>query len=1608
MQTNLTATAGGSYSLIVTNAAGCQDTAVYTLTENSLSVLDISGEAAICEGEQSELTASSGYPDYAWNTGATTPGISVDSSGSYGVTVTDENGCQNTDSLALQVTPLPDASIDGILSFCDGGSTLLRAQDGLSYEWSTGSIAQEIFVDQPGTYTLTVENAAGCLGTDSVAVEEVEELLPQIEGPEVFCEGQSIQIEGEAGYVSYEWSTGAATAAITVDSAGAYTLSVTDANGCTGSTEVQIMENPLPELQIDAVEGFCAGEEALLSATSGYASYDWSTTGNSGPELTVSEAGDYSLTVTDANGCQNEASVSLAAYPLPQPQIEGALQFCPEDSSTLRLDESYESYSWSNGSIDAGITIGTAGLFAVSVTDANGCVAADTVNAQVWASPQPDIAGELAFCEGESTVLESSTAFASYSWSTGGDMASETVSDAGNVALTVVDSNGCTATETITVTSLPLPQVAVSGPDTYCAGDSVLLTATTGFDDYLWNTQDSTSELELSAPGTYSLTVTDTAGCQNTAVFELEEIPLPAPAILGEAQFCPGDATTLTADQNYVTYQWSDGSNTPSVTTAAQDTFSLTVTDEWGCAGSTSIALSAYATNAPQIDAPAAFCPGSDALLAAEPGFASYLWSTNAVQPSITVENPGVYRLSVTDANGCETIDSVSVGQFEVEAPQISGPAGFCAGSQANLQASVGYESYNWSNGQSGTSITIDTGGIFRVSVTDANGCPSQASFQLQQHSLPDLTIGGSSSFCPGGFTSLNAGGTYVAYEWSDGSSAPSIQVDEEGIYGLTVTDENGCTNSSSVSVVEQNELTPVIAGQAAFCPGASTTLSAGGGFAHYQWSDGTEEETLTVNTAGTYSLTVEDASGCSGTAEVDVQAYPMPEVGIEGPTGFCLGESIALTAQGDNISSYEWSNGGFEAQQPISTAGEHTVVVTDINGCVDSATVTIAAYPLPEIAIDGQDYFCEGSSASLSVPDGFVTYDWNNGASTPVVTAMQPGTYAVAVTDENGCVGEAALTVEEIQLPIADAGLDAIITCTDNTVALGGPATSLGNQLEYLWQGPAVATGQANSPNPEVSAPGTYTFTVTDTLYGCISQPDLVVVEADTTLPEVVVEVNDTLDCETSTVKLDGSGSDSGPEMLYAWYDSGQSLIAENTVTLEVQDSGTYFLEVVNESSGCRQMDDAFVAENTVLPGAEAGEPRRLDCAQTSVSLEGAPLAAFDNLQMEWTDTAGQTLSNGSTLTVSEAGIFYFHVLNLANGCTSADAVSVTENVVYPVADAGSAQSIDCLNPEVTLDGSASSQGNGYSVAWAYQDTANVVNEGSYAYTAMEAGDYYIIITNLDNHCVSTASVEVVEENAAPSSLQYEANGPTCFGDMDGSISLSGVEGGTPPYLYSFDGSAFTEQTQFSNLPAGVYPLIVQDMIGCEHEIAIELEEGNDLWVDAGPDVEAKLGEVVSLSAEVSIPDSAIASLAWAGLDSLSCYDCLAPALQPSATALYTISVVDENGCTASDELRVFLNKERGIYMPSAFSPNGDDNNDRLFIQGGQEVAKVRFFEVYSRWGEAVFFVSNAPPNDPAYGWDGSLKGERMNSGVFAWQAEVEFVDGETVLFKGEVLLLR
>lgn len=1599
--------AAGDYELAVTDENGCTATAQLTVVANPLPDADIAGSLSYCASGSTLLSAPAGLSSYQWTGGAVTQDLAVTAPGTYGLTVTDENNCTNTAEAEVVENALPEPQITGPLAFCsDTSTTLVLNQDFDSYAWSDGSTGPELTVGATQAISVTVTNAAGCQAADSVAVSAYP--LPEVAilGPEQFCEGESATLAADQTFAAYQWSDNSTDSVLAVNSSGEYSLTVTDENGCAGTADFTVEQTLLPEASITGDTVFCAGDSTLLTAPAGFDSYLWEG-GASTPSLSVTAPGTYGLTVTNGAGCTDSIAVAVVEENLPVPQIVGPVAFCPDSTVELSLSASYNSISWSDGSNGPTLQVNNATTVSVEVANAAGCVGSDSVETLVFQAPEVNIQGEAAFCAGDTVTLAPSEDFAAYLWSNGSTEADIEAAEAGTYALTVTDANGCPASDAITITENSLPAPEITGSDFFCAGQETTLQATPGFEAYEWGNGETVQTLTVSTPGEYSLIVTDSNGCQGATAFEVGEIALPQPAIEGAAQFCPGDSTTLSADAIYAAYAWSTGDTTGSIIVDAPDEITLTVTNTQGCADSTTLAAEWFDTEVPQVDGAPNFCPGTSTQISAEAGFAAYQWNTNTTSSGLTVTEAGTYSVTVTDANGCQTSNSIAVGEFNVSPPEITGPEGFCADATATLQAEGNFNGYQWSTGAETAEITVDSGGIFSLTVTDANGCMTDAAYQLVAYGLPQVAIGGSATFCPGGFATLNAGGDYASYLWSEGSTTPSIQVNEEGIYTLEVTDENGCTNSADLEVTEEAELSPVVSGPLQFCPGTSTVLNAGAGYAVYNWENGPNAAEITVTEPGTYSVYVEDASGCSGTAEVEVGLFPEPAVAIDGPAGFCEDESAILVANGDNIAAYEWQDGSFQPQLEVEELGAYTVIATDNNGCLDTATYAIETYPLPEVAIEATPYFCAGESTTLSASGTFAAYAWNGEAGQASLQADTPGPYVLEVTDSNGCQSETSLMVEEIELPVADAGTPDTLTCEVEAVTLGGNATSTGLGFVYEWSGPGINAMNATVAAPTVTQPGLYQLAVLDTVHNCAAVPDEAEVPLSNDVPIASLVVDDTLDCLTTSLVIDGSASSDGPGLSYQWFDGAGNLLASDTNQFSTESPGTFVLQVEDVETGCQQQDTALVSQDIELPDAEAGAPQRLDCAVTEVALSVAGSSQGDNFAFDWQNELSDTFASGDSVTVTEPGTYTLVVTNLTNNCQQSDEVVITQDIEAPVADAGSAQQIDCLNPTATLNGSGSSTGGAFVQQWAFGQPDNVIGQ-ELSITVDSAGLYYLVVTNTDNQCESTATVEVSEIASAPSALLTTASGPSCFGDENGTIVIGGVEGGTSPYLYSFNGGPFDAQQSFNGLSGGVYDIVVQDAIGCEHETSVLLPEGNDLDIDLGGEITVNLGEEVQLFAQVNIPEEEVERLAWQATDSLSCTDCYDPWVRPSTSGLYQVQVTDLNGCTASDQVQLFVDKRRRVYLPNVFSPNGDGANDVFFVQAGPEVVNIEAFEVYSRWGEPVFTVFNVPANEPDFGWNGQYRGELFNGGVFTWFARVEYVDGVVEVFKGDVLLMR
>ncbi len=273
---------------------------------------------------------------------------------------------------------------------------------------------------------------------------------------------------------------------------------------------------------------------------------------------------------------------------------------------------------------------------------------------------------------------------------------------------------------------------------------------------------------------------------------------------------------------------------------------------------------------------------------------------------------------------------------------------------------------------------------------------------------------------------------------------------------------------------------------------------------------------------------------------------------------------------------------------------------------------------------------------------------------------------------------------------------------------------------------------------------------------------------------------------------------------------------------------------------------------------------------------------------------------------------------------------------------------------------------------------------------------------------CDSTIFVTLTFEGTLTASADLVA--PTCKNDSDGSAAINSISGGTPPYALSLDGGNSMQVTVFpfifENLEAGFHQLTIQDADGNVTVQQLLIPEPPELLLDLGEDLTISLGESTLVSANASFP---VAAWLWSPADYLDCTDCGSPTVvAPAGDITYTLTATSAQGCSVTDEVTVFVKKSRKIFVPNAFSPNGDGFNDYLTVFAGPQVLTIKSFLLFDRWGNNLFEYYNLPPNDVARGWDGNYRGKKMDVGVYVWFAEVEFLDGKVIIFKGDVTLVR
>ncbi|HEX6098737.1 MAG TPA: hypothetical protein VF432_20645 [Thermoanaerobaculia bacterium] len=1089
-----------------------------------------SGPTTFCTGGSVTLTAPAGYT-YQWSTGATTQSIAVTTAGNYSVTVRDLAGCNTATSAPVTVTvnpyaATPTVTASGPTSFCEGSSVTLTSSEASSYLWSTGATTRSITVDASGSYSVTVD-PNGCSATSAPTVVTVNAppATPAVtaSGPTTFCEGGSVTLTAPDGF-TYLWSNGATAQSIAVTASGSYSVTVTDANGCSAtSAATDVTVNPLPATPAISASGptaFCEGGSVTLTAPAGF-SYLWSN-GATTQSITVGASGSHSVTVTNANGCSATsapATVTVHANPAtPAVTASGPTTFCEGGSVTLTAPAGF-SYLWSNGATTQSITVSASGAYGVTVTNENGCSASSSATA-VTVLPLPEAAIEASsttLCAFGTVTLTASPA-ASYLWSNGATTQSITVNAAGTYSVTVSDGQCSKTSEPVTIVA-ETTTVTVTGSDNQlCPGDSVTVTSAVNGTaaSYQWygfggqpvvGETGPTLTITPSTTGTsyYFLRITTPAGCviqSNTFIYTVT----PADATVtasGPTTFCEGGSVDLSAqDLPGYSWLWSNGATSRTITVAATGTYSVTVTNANGCTATSDPVVVTVDANpeTPVVTAsgPTTFCEGGSVTLTA-PAADTWLWSNGATSQSITVDGSGTYFVTATNASGCSaTSNPVVVTENAVPAtPSIaaSGPTTFCAGGSVTLTAPAGF-TYLWSNGATTQSIAVTASGSHSVTVTNANGCSATsepvAVTVNANPETPVVTAGGPTTFCEGGSVTLTAPAGFT-YLWSNGATTQSINADASGSYSVTVTNASGCSATSNPVVVTENAApaTPAITagGPTTFCAGGSVTLTAPAGFT-YLWSNGATSQSIAVSASGSYSVTVTNASGCSATsapATVTVNPLPAATVTPSGPTTFCQGGSVTLTAPAGL--TYLWSNGATSQSIVATASGSYSVTVTNANGCSATSTPTaVTVNPLPAtpaITAGGPTTFCEGGSVTLTAPAGF-TYLWSNGATTQSISAGASGSYSVTVTNANGCSATSAPRSVTVTPATAITQQPQSATIPRNTSRTLTVTASGTGTLTYQWyrgtsgntSNPIGGATSANYNTGKLSR-GTYTYWV-------------------------------------------------------------------------------------------------------------------------------------------------------------------------------------------------------------------------------------------------------------------------------------------------------------------------------------------------------------------------------------------------------------------------------------------------------------------------------------------------------------------------------------------------
>jgi len=1108
------------------------------------------------------------------------------------------------------------------------------------------------------------------------------------------------------------------------------------------------------------------------------------------------------------------------------------------------------------------------------------------------------------------------------------------------------------------------------------------------------------------------------------------------------------------------TYSWSNGGTSNTITGLSPGTYTVSITDASLCTKVDSFVIPAIPIVTATATPSPALCFGQASgsiTIGAGGGNGpyTYQWSPSGSGAIGTNLGAGNYSITVTDAGGCRDTVTATITQPTQVTTQAQMQPASCFG-QANGSVSavasggVGSYTFFWQPiNQAGSSISGLPAGNYTVTAADSNGCTATATVTLTQPTAIAINVSTASVSCTGGSdgsaTAAASGGSGgYSYSWSNGSNGPTINNLVAGQYTVTVTDNQSCTNTSTVTVLEPSPLTAQASGTVETCANfcdATISVVANGGTPNYTyaWSNGSSSSTVQGVCAGAYSVTVTDANGCQTTAAVTVVANPSPSVDAGVNVSFCEGSGgVQLTGTGSGGTApyyFTWSCAnppcGLDSlydNDPVANPTDTTLYylfVTDQNGCpspLDSVQVNVIPKPSvdagPDATICGTPAPCTVLTPTVLTGFGPFQYQWipSTGLNDPALQnpCARPDTttiYTLVITDlATGCTSDfntldtvSTVTITVNPVPVADAGPDRIV-CLGDSAMLTGVGTSAGPVYDYEWS-PATGLSNPNVINPMASPPSTTTYFLTVWSNGCPSIADTVTVFV-TEIPTVDAGPNRDI-CAGETALLDGTASVSNliiPDSIavFSWSPStGLATTIGEDVNASPGQTTLYYLEVTS-AYGCRNLDSVLVTVNP-SPLPEAG-PTITVCEGTGPWTLNGTLTWVNNLPPanpqtiihEW-QPVGFIVgpNNAPTVQVETDSTMYFYYTVTNNTCSRTDSLLVIVlNEVIATATADT--NVICEGDSVLL--TATGGIGGANFVWT--PSTGLANPNSDSTLAAPTSTTTYTVTASEGGCSGSAEVTV---SVIPAPQASFTNSFT-EGCVPHTVSFTSLTSDGVLLVWDFGDSTPVvngEQVSHTFTGPGSYEVTLTALT--EGACADVTEP---LIVTVYDTVQAEFTSSPNFPAELALPDGFVTfneqsaggvSFTWNfGDGGSSNLPNPSHGFDQPGEYYVTLSVTNLFGCVSHVTHGPYIVRTAEIFVPNVFSPNGDGINDEFMVNytGSQPF----LLDIFDRWGEKIFSTNNK--ND---GWAGNFRNAPCADGVYYYTLRVGNRE-----FTGNVTLMR